>query len=414
MTTISNFDIANDLKVEFYLPDEASNLFIIGVSKLGGDDELAGAGLFTIGSSLLGGTDLLGDNEYFAFTWQDLGCVTASADISIGGQVRDTLYFQPEPAAAKVTIQSFDYDPSYNSAFRPGTAMRVRLVRDELDVLLFKGYIDNISGTYYQDGLNKLDVTAFDSFKRYVNSRITLDTETDFPDGYVTPFEQLDLIALELGTSLHSSSVETAGKIPGAYQPAIVSNEPIYDAIQVGLGLLWLDQATQEIVFIPRPVSPAVPEDVYTIGNNHDEPNHLCMSEINTNASQEAVFNSLRVELKSDPATYVVTVDQDSIDLFGEFAEDVSLNTTDSDELNRWSQAVFNQSPTSLVTSVETPAINRLGTLTEAAFFNPGELVGVKYATGVLDINDYYTVTKVSHSIDVNNWFTTLDLWKEA
>ena len=414
MTTISNFDIATDLQVEFYLPDEASNLFIIGVSKLGSDDELAGAGLFTIGSSLIGGDDLLGDSEFFAFTWQNLGCVTAKADLSIGGQVRDTLYFQPEPAAAKVTIQSLDYDPSYNSAFRPGTAMRVRLVRDELDVLLFKGYIDNISGTYYQDGLNKLDVTAFDSFKRYVNSRITLDTETDFPIGYVTPFEQLDLIALELGTSMHASSEETAGKIPGAYQPAIVSNTPIYDAIQVGLGLLWLDQETQEIVFIPRPTDGVIPEGIFTIGNNHSDLNHLCMSDIKTEASQDAVFNSLRVELKSDPETYVVTYDQDSIDLFGEFAQDVTINTTDLDELNRWSGAVFNQSPTSLVTSVETPAINRLGTLTEAAFFNPGEVVGVKYLTGILDIDDHYTVTKVSHSIDVNNWFTTLDLWKEA
>jgi len=415
MSSIADFDIASDLKVEFFIPNEADNLFIIGVSRIGGDDELAGAGLFTIGTSLLGGSDLLGDSEFFAFDWQDLGCVTASAEITIGGQVKDTLYFQPEPASATVTIQSLSYDPNYNSSFRPGTQMRIRLVRDELDVILFKGFVDSISGTYYQAGFNKLDVKALDSFTRYVNTRVDLlDTDTDFPAGFVTPYEQLDQIALALGTSMNAASIEGAGEIPSTIQESVIVNNAIYEAIQIGLGLLWLDQDTQEFIFIPRPSSSTPSEGTFTIGNNHDEANHLCMSDIKTDASQSAVFNSLRVQLTSDEATFVVLKDQDSIDLFGEFAQDVTINTTDETELQRWAEAVFNQNPTNLVTSVETPAINRLGTLTEAAFFNPGELVGVKYLTGVLDIDDHYTVTKVSHSIDVNNWFTTLDLWKEA
>jgi hypothetical protein len=57
---LNNFDIASDLKVEFFLPDAEGNLFIIGISLLGGDDVLAGANQFIIGVSLLGGTDVLG------------------------------------------------------------------------------------------------------------------------------------------------------------------------------------------------------------------------------------------------------------------------------------------------------------------------------------------------------------------
>ncbi len=136
MTTISNFDIANDLKVEFYLPDEASNLFIIGISKIGGDDVLAGAGLFTIGASLIGGDDLLGDNEFVAFTWQDLGCITSQAQLSIGGSVQDQLYFQPEPASAQLILQSLEYDPTYNSSFRPGVPVRVRLNKSTVDEIV--------------------------------------------------------------------------------------------------------------------------------------------------------------------------------------------------------------------------------------------------------------------------------------
>ncbi len=413
MTTLANFDLQNDLKVEFYLPDEASNLFIIGISKIGGDDVLAGAGLFIIGLSDIGSTDVLGDNEYVAFTWQDLNCVVGAAEISIGGDVQDSLFFQPRPASADITIQSFEYDHSYNAAFRPGTPVRVRLARGATEKVLFSGFIDTISGTYYQDGVNKLDISAFDSFKRYVNTRITLDTESDFID-YVTPLEQLETIALELGTSMNSSSEAADGEIPLQFSEDIIANTPIYDAIQVGLGLLWVDQATQELVFIPRPVLSTPPTGTPVIGNHHEDPYHLCMTNITTDSTLDKVFNSLRVELKSDTNTYVVVNDQDTIDLYGVFALDVILNTTDIDELQRWALAVFNKSPTNLVSSVETKTLDRLGTLTEAAFFDPGQPIGVHYTEGVLDIDDYYTVTKVVHSIDPDNWFTTLELWKEA
>ena len=92
---------------------------------------------------------------------------------------------------------------------------------------------------------------------------------------------------------------------------------------------------------------------------------------------------------------------------------DVSINTTPDGQLVKWADEVFAQSPTKLVNEVSTPAVDRTGTLTNAAFFTPGNLVGVKYARSPLNIDDYYTITKVSHSIDVDNWTTTLELWKE-
>lgn len=414
MTTISNFDVANNLKVEFYLPAD-DNSFIIGLSLIGGDDVLGGSGL----------------------TWTDLGCVVSQLDTQLGGTVKDSLYFQPNPATAKVTLQSFDYDPSYNTSFRPGTRMRVRLVRDTVDEILFSGFIDSISGTYYQQGLNKLDVTAYDSFKRYVNSRITLDTESDYPDGYLTPFEQLDIVAGALGTALHASSEETEGLLPTTYQTDVIANTAIYEPLQVGLGLLWLDPETQEIVFRKRPDASILPDfqagagyftigesllggldvlgsgdPVYTVGNQHDDRFHLCMSDIEASSQLDRVVNSLRVQLKSDSNTYVVIEDQDLIDLYGSFAIDETINAYDETELVRWANAVYELNPTKLVNSVETPAIDRLGTLTEAAFLQPGTLLGVHYVEDVVNIKDFYTITKVSHSIGVNNWFTTLELWK--
>jgi hypothetical protein len=65
------------------------------------------------------------------------------------------------------------------------------------------------------------------------------------------------------------------------------------------------------------------------------------------------------------------------------------------------------------VTSVTTPAIDRLRDLTEAIEFMPGDTVRVLYSNDDIDIDTVYTVTRVRHIIDVNNWFTTLEVWKE-
>jgi len=413
---LPNFDITSDLKVEFYLPDAEGNLFILGISLLGGDDVLAGANQFIIGISELGGTDVLAGDSPIAFTWQAFECSTSEVRTTVGGEVQDALYFQPESAQASITVQNLLIDPTQNPAFRPGVPVRVRLDRDPIDITLFSGFIDTIQVNYDSaSNQNLMKLTAFDNFKRFVNSRLAiLDTadEVEFPDGYATPYEVVELLAEQFGTAMHSSSATTRGKIPGELLQNFIPNTPLYEAIQVGLGLFWLDPATQEFVFIPR-VAPEVTEETYSIGNNHNEPLHLCMSDLEVASDIDAVFNSLKVSLKSDSATSVLVRNTDSIELYGEFALDADLNTTDEYELTSWAVAVFNSTQKQLVKSVETPAIDRLGNLTHAAVFLPGETVAVDYQTPQLNINQGYTITKVSHNINVNQWFTTLELWKE-
>ena len=412
MPTISNFDIATDLKVEFYLAGTNTNDFIIGVSILGGPNVLSADG-FIIGVSLLGGNDVLTESET-GFGWTDLSCITNKAQLSLGGSIQDQLYFQPQPGQAQVTLQSLLRDPSYSPAFRPGVQMRVRLVKDAVDQVIWSGIVDSISSTYDKDGNNLMQVTAFDNFKRLVNTRLaSFDSTTGFP-GYVTPYEQLDLIATEYGTSMSASSIDPGGEIPSVTLTDVIPSRLIYDAIQVGLGLFWLDPETQEFVFIPRPSSTTAPSGTPVIGNNHGDPNHLCMTDIRVGVTEDTIYNSLKVILESDDTITTLRENQDSIDLYGRYAQDVTLNTTDLDELNRWADAVFTQYPTNFVDGVETLTRDRLGNLTEAAFFTPGQLVGVKFNQGVIEIDDYFTTTKVSHYIDPDTWLTTLELWKEA
>jgi hypothetical protein len=414
---IPNFKIDQNLLVEFLLPDEDGNSFILGISELGGDDVLGGFGEFTLGVSILGGDDVLAPSS--GLKWQDVGCETANANLSIGGSINNAIYFNPEPATANLTLQSYDLDPTVNKNIRANTKIRVRLDSAETDRILFVGYIDSIDVTYYPDGPNLIRITAYDLYKSLVNLRIEDWDTTTFPAGYATTDEVFELIALKTGIGLSDESLPTVGRIPAVALENVLVPDVINDAIDVGLAVVWIDQNNESLTVIPRPESETGGPTTYIIGNNHPapgvlDPYHLCLAEINVNSDADAVYNSLRVSLASDEDIFVFRKDQDSIDLYGESAVDVTINTTDSTELARWAAAVYNQAPTKLVSQVVTPAKDRLGNLTEAAVFTPGTLVGVSYTTNQLNIVGYYTVIRVSHEIDVDNWFTTLELWKEA
>jgi hypothetical protein len=414
---IANFTLQDNLFVEFLLPDEDGNSFILGISELGGDDVLGGYGEFTLGVSLLGGDDVLAPSS--GVKWLDVGCETANASISVGGSISDAIYFQPEPATANLILQSYDLDPTVNKSIRANTKIRVRLESTEIDRVLFVGYIDTIDVTYYPDGPNLIRITAYDLYKSLVNVRIEDWDTTGFPAGYATTDEVFELIAEKASIEISESSLPTVGRIPPVALENVLVPDVINDAIDVGLAIVWIDQNNESLSIIPRPEAETGGPTTYTIGNNHpapgvSDPYHLCLAEINVSSDADAVYNSLRVSLTSDPDVFVVQRDQDSIELYGESAVDVAINTTDSDELARWAEAVYNQAPTKLVSQVVTPAKDRLGNLTQAAVFTPGTLIGVSYTTNQLNIVGYYTVIRVSHEIDVNNWFTTLELWKEA
>ena len=410
---IANFNLQDNLFVEFLLPDEDGNSFILGISALGGTDVLGGFGEFVINESLIGGQDVLAPSS--GLKWQDVACETASAAISIGGSISDAIYFQPAPATANLTLQSYDLDPTVNKNIRANTKIRLRLDSTEIDRVLFVGYIDTIDVTYYPMGPNLIRIRAFDVYKSLVNTRIDDWDTTGFPAGYATTDEVFELVALKTGVGLSANSEPTVGRIPAEQVENILVPDVLNDAIDVGLAVVWIDQETEELTVIPRPSSSQGTATTYVVGNDHSsDPYHLCMSEINVNSDADAVYNSLKVSLASDEATFVFLRDQDSIDLYGESAIDVSINTTDATELSRWATAVYRQAPTKLVSQVATPAKDRLGNLTAAAVFTPGTLVGVRYTTSQLNIVDFYTVIRVSHEIDVDNWFTTLELWKEA
>lgn len=413
MPAITDFDIATDVKVELYVPNAAGDVFILGVSLLGGTDVLSGDGQFIIGYSELGSTDVLSDgSSVYQFIWQPIECSVANMDISLGGEIQSNITFQPEPSSLSITLQSWTFDPNNNSAVRSGTRIRVRLDDGIVDHTLFAGFLETIDVTYRPDGPNLIRMTAFDGHKRLVNFRIE-NWDTTGYGASISPTDQIDELATATGNVLSSSSTVLPGLIPTVVATNQIANTFLNDALEVGLGIFWINPQTNELEVRDRPQVVTAGMTTYIIGNNHGDENHLCMSDIRVNSNSDSSINDLKVSLTSNSATSVVVRDQDSIDLYGELSQDVSINTTDVTELTRWANQVFSGTPTKQVEMVETPAIDRQRNLTEAALFTPGTYIGVNYQTENINIVDYYTVVKARQSVNVDTWFTTLELWKE-
>jgi len=412
MAIIQDFDIVTDLKVELFLPDINSDTFILGLSVLGGEDVLGGVGNFILGESLLGSTDVLGTGS--AFVWQAVEADTISADFGVGGQIQDASFFQPQPGSASISLQSYQWDPNVNKNIRTNTKMRLRVVKGAVNHTLFTGYIDTINVAYSPDGWNRIDITAYDLYKAIVNSRITTFDNTSYGAGYATPLQNFAAAVTAVGGVMSLDSATTTGKIPLTSESDIQANGIINEALQVGLAICWVDPETEQVIFIPRPEEANGTDTTWVVGNDRGGAYHLCMSDITVAADADSIINSLYVDLASDDTQFVAVEDQNSIELYGENFTSLSLNVTDEDELQIWAEKVFNTTVTKLVQTVETPTVDRVGNLTQAAVITPGQLLGVKFDKNQLAIDEYYTITRVNHTIDVNSWYTQFELWKAA
>jgi len=412
MALIEDFNIATDLKVELFLPDTESDVFILGLSTLGGGDVLGGVGNFILGTSLLGSTDVLGTGS--AFIWQAVEADTIAADFGVGGQIQDAYYFQPYPGQARISLQSYEWDPNVNKNIRTNTKMRVRVVKNGVNLTLFTGYIETINVQYSPDGWNRIDITAYDLWKAIVNTRLATFDNTSYGAGYATPLQNFAAAVTTAGGVMSLQSAATTGKIPLTSETDIQANGILNEALQVGLAVCWVDPATEQVIFIPRPDEANGTSTTWVVGNDHGGAYHLCMSDITVAADADSIINSLYVDLVSDDTQFVALEDRDSIELYGENFTSLSLNVIDTDELTVWATEVFNTTVTKLVNSVETPAVDREGNLTQAAALTPGTLLGVKFDKNQLAIDEYYTITKVNHTIDANSWYTQYELWKAA
>ena len=394
---LPNFDIASDLKVEMLLPQDVNNVFVLGIS-------------------LLDGTDVLGDDSAGTLAWQDLACEINRVQTTIGGSIDSNVFFQADAGRATIQMQSWEFDPSNYSYIRPSTQVRVRVFREGVaDFVIWSGFIDNIQVAYAPDQQNQITIQATDIWALVVNRRF------DYSPGFVSLTPTLALFyacnALEASGFLIQESSVTLGTQPnmtGTEALNTTFGSVVANILNTGLGIIYWNPNLERLRYRTRANDL---EPFYTVGNVHDMPFHFCMSDISTTTNSSDIYNNVLVTQKyqylSNPIFTQLYVDQDSIDLYGERTDDFTVDLVSEADAAIWAETVFAPKPVTLVQSVTTPAIDRLGKLTNIITQFPSNVIRVVYETDDINIDDTYTITKVSHSIDVNNWFTTLETWKE-
>jgi hypothetical protein len=280
--------------------------------------------------------------------------------------------------------------------------------------------VDNIDVSYAPEQPNQITIQATDFWALLTNRRFFYEPSVYAVDDKIVPsmglfaaVEQVGDTGFIIGYDAGTSPVPEWGMTIGP-QANVTFGSIAANCLTSGLGFIWINPNTGDLNYRPRSNS-GTPD--WTIGNNHGETGHLCMADLDTVTRSDDVYNNVLLTQKYEhlgsPVFEALYVDQDSIDLYGERSEDFTVDLADLDDAVAWSAAVFATKPVTTVQSVVTPAIDRDRALTEAVEFMPGDYVGVKYETNDIAIDTSYTVTRVRHSIDVNNWFTTLDVWKE-
>jgi hypothetical protein len=400
MAILSDFDIATDLKVEMFLPQGVGNTFVLGIS-------------------LLDGTDVLGDDSSGTLAWQDLACEINRVQTSLGGSVASNVFYQADAGRATIQLQSWEFDPTNYSYIRPSTQVRVRIARGGYSFILWTGFVDNIEVSYAPDQPNQISIEATDRWALLVNRRFDYYPDAFSPD-LIDPSYALDAAAYWLtisGFPLESNPGATINPQPmmtTLEQENVTFGAVVSNILNTGLGFIWINPNNNEMEYRPRTTSGS---PIYTVGNNHGDPGHLCMADLSVNTRSDDIYNNVlitqRYEYLGDPVFTVLYKDQDSIDLYGERSDNFTVDLARVEDAQTWSDLVFALKPVTTVQNVVSPAIDRSRSLTEIVEFMPSDLVGVYYVTDEMNIDTTYTVTKVSHSIDVNNWFTTLETWKE-
>lgn len=402
---LENFDIATDLKIEMYLPQGVNNVFVLGISQLDGPD-------------------VLGDDASGTMAWQDLACEINQVQTSLGGSMASNVYFQADAGKATFQMQSWYFDPNNYPFIRPGTYVRAVIRRGAYENVLWYGFVDDIQVEYTVDQPNQITINATDFWAMIVNQRFDFDPMGYGTYGYLEkmiPTEAIEIAMLQLvnqgGQALNYDAgftIDPEWFMTQTATPNTTFGAFMQNILNTGLGFAWVEPNNAELKYRPR-ASAGIP--VYTVGNNHADDNHWCMVDLSVSSGTDDIYNSVlltqKYEYMGNPVFTSLYRDQDSIDLYLERSEDFTVDVAQEADAQRWFEAVMAPRPITHVESVITPAIDRDKSLTYAAVTQPGEYLGVRYSTDDIDIDQNYTITRVRHNIDVNNWFTTFELWKE-
>lgn len=387
----ANFDLVTDVITELYLPVN-TNTFVLGVSKLDGTDVLAGTG--------------------DGMAWQAIQADLTQLDVTNGGAFSEGSIYQPEPGTAEIVLQSDTLDPMVNKNVRAGVPIRVKVLDDTLFAgywYMFNGYVADVETTYTIEGKTTIRLTAFDVLKRLMNYRhATFNGSETYLETRLQRCADPFGITVDAGTSSTLLGVVDTTNV--------VNGDIINDALQARLAWFWFNPKDTQLEAANPSTPISTPVDIHgnplrQFSNVHsDAAEHYCFNDIVVIANDVNVTNSVTATAINYPLVKITKTDSDSVDIYGMLSTDVAVNLTTDLDVTDWLNKFTKPNPLRSVARIGTnPVVN--GTLKNIAQISIPQAISVNYERPNGTIAGNYLVARYNHSVTVDTWQLTLDLW---
>ncbi|MFB4414308.1 hypothetical protein, partial [Pantoea sp. ANP04] len=167
--------------------------------------------------------------------------------------------------------------------------------------------------------------------------------------------------------------------MPSETQTNISAADLLDELNQVAMGFVWQNPTTDDVVGISRwtIANTLLTTPTNSFSASHSTAvTHFCISDIQFTNNLDDGFNSYVVSSTIAPNTVLASLNQDSVDQYGElrFKQQVHL---DSASLSTWASMLPLKDPTRRVKSVSTRAIRAEGQMVNMNALLPGNAVNV-------------------------------------
>lgn len=383
------FDLATKSRLSLYIP--STDAFVLDYSKLN--------------EGKLGSSSSL--------SWVSFVCDIASIEINRSISVDSGVFMRPQAGTMSVTAKNTNLDPASDTRIRPNVQIKFEANNGTTWYTVFQGWIDDILTTYDVDGNTRITIQASDALARVINTLIP---------AYVVPDNQrfdaridatMDYVVAE------KPEINWAGNVSTGVSNYVIldqldvnAGEMIYSILDGESGML-IETTSNAIYASGRDSFPDAYTAVLEYGNVHTDTHHVCISDPEFGFDTSTLINSISADLTWDASATVSIRNQVSIDLWGERPVQVSLDLASLTDLQNWANdvTIYPASRTvktlsSHVDDVKTADLDEWFTLV------PAYKVNVHMVMDTFTIDEDYTVIGVTHRIDPENWYQTLQLWK--
>jgi len=379
--------------------------------------ETWGSGKFLLGTSVLDGTDPLSPAVGTSST--EISAQVNSIDFH-RGMSTDGALRQLDAGTCSISLTTKTFNPWIDNNIRVG--MRV-WVYGNTSAAIFVGKISSLGMSYDPSGWLNVSLSLVDGIDEFASSRITDYTTVGTYDNARTVLDALMTASgFALTATSSSSGIAKIGTYDLAASGADVQIGDIVNDVQLA-ELGWFYGAIDDyyqLAFRKRTYNEINPGVGLWYGTSRPGGGAFAKIEsFEVDLSTTNIANSYKLTSSWDTGfPEIIYKDQDSIDLYGEVAQDFApylyVGLTDGSELTAWAENFPATNLSRRVSSITINAFDETGALRAEAYAEKvGSTANIYIETNGYIISDSYLILSVNHSITPNDWKITYELWKK-